>query len=146
MAYNNSRGSYRRDSRDEYRGSNSRSYGGRDYRRDDYRGGGGNRSRDQKKHSGAKYISKAANDKPCVSAWNYSRRHGMLSIVGSPTSKGMVSEQCEHWAVSVRPERGQRYVTTGFWNSNTGKLTIPDLGMVASTRAPRGGYFGKFSH
>lgn len=131
--------------------SGGRGYGGRGYSSNaGYTSGGygdnggrGYGGRQKSKRSGAKYISKAANGKACIVGWKASRQ-GIISIVAQPTTKGMVSEQSEHWVVKVKVGYANPYLTTGFYNVNSRRLVIPDMGFVANPSAPNGGYFGTF--
>jgi len=149
MSYNNY---------NDYGGNYGRSNYGGGYSRGNY-GGGYNRSygrrndgyqRQTKKHSGAKYHASTKNGNPCISAWNYSKKMGMLSILIAPYKGSKV----------VESQTGRRY---GVWMASiTGKgvrqnfPVLVDLashrvviregyGWVINPSAPNGGYCGTFT-
>ncbi|MEP3228767.1 MAG: hypothetical protein ABJO02_03360 [Reichenbachiella sp.] len=104
--------------------------------------------RNQKKHSGAKE-KQCKNGALGIFAWNYSRNRGLISVKGFTNSKSTESES----------ERGNKFVTIMLecfyknsgnrvlelvnYNKTTGKAYLEKLGMVISTKAPNGGYFGQ---
>lgn len=104
--------------------------------------------RPQKKRSGAsEKICK--NGSLMVAGWNYSRSKGLITVQGFTNSKSTDSES----------ERGNQFVTMGLkvfykntgnsfiewvnYNKTTGKVWLPQLGMVLSTKAANGGYLGQ---
>ncbi|MES2616927.1 MAG: hypothetical protein V4613_03625 [Bacteroidota bacterium] len=150
--------------------NNGNNYGN-NYGRNNYnRNNGGNNynhgssNQQRKKHSGAKMrTSKSGN--PTVFAWNYSRRFGMVKLSASPflsnkndkqrhglaegqpyitesKSKRIYERYLGHLSVPMQPVK----LVTCWLEQTTGKLYLSDgMNMVASTRAPNGGYFGKSS-
>lgn len=97
-----------------------------------------------KKRSGAKKVL-GKNGVDCITAWNASKRHGLMKMIASPRKTGTTECVNRHGVVltvmvcKIQPERGQAYLVTGFWNRDEQKLRIPDLNMVASVRT---NYFG----
>lgn len=105
--------------------------------------------RPNKKHSGAK-SGQGKNGKFYVTAWNYSKQRGLIAVKAFENSKSVRSES---------PNTGNRFITMMFevfykktgakvleiasFNVNTGKVYLQKLGMVISTKAPNGGYFGQ---
>ncbi|WP_406629023.1 hypothetical protein RAN98_03730, partial [Ornithobacterium rhinotracheale] len=110
---------------------------------------GYNNQRQPKKHSGAK-AGQSKNGRFYVTAWNYSKQRGMITVKAFENSKSVRSES---------PNTGNRFITMMFeafykktgakvleiasFNVNTGKVYLQKLGMVISTKAPNGGYFGQ---
>lgn len=133
--YNNDRGGY-----------SDRSYNGRnrqyDNSRYDNRGNSRRNDGPQKKRSGAK-SGTGKNGKPYIQGWK-ATRNGMIKIIAGPTSKGMVSEQCEQWVCKVTVGYGAPQTMTAFYNVNTKRLIIPDMNFVLNPNAPNGGYTGPF--
>ncbi|MGP2571608.1 hypothetical protein, partial [Ornithobacterium rhinotracheale] len=102
-----------------------------------------------KKHSGAK-AGQGKNGRFYVTAWNYSKQRGLITVRAFENSKSVRSES---------PNTGNRFITMMFevfykktgakvleiasFNVNTGKVYLQKLGMVISTKAPNGGYFGQ---
>lgn len=138
MAY----GNYRRSSGGSYGSRRSGNFYGSRRSGGSYgNSGGGYGNQRQAKRSGSKYGVSAKNDnKPYVQAWRLENGQ-IMTLIASPSDKGSVSEQTFHWTCKVQIGRGKPFLTTGFWNPNTRKLTIPDLGLVASTSKD---YFGSF--
>lgn len=107
-----------------------------------------NNNRSQRKHSGAK-MGQGKNGKRFISAWNYSRKYGLVSLIASMRETGKNTcvnrngEQLEIFVCKVQKKYEQPQLFTGFYNPNDGKLRIPDLGMTVNPKAPNGGYWGK---
>ncbi|KAA9339865.1 hypothetical protein F0P96_04410 [Hymenobacter busanensis] len=107
------------------------------------------------KHSGAKikdsYQRRDGNggkervDAPCINAWKVQDRK-ILSLVAVPCSDTTTkSKNSEKWVCTLTlGKTGRKETETGFYNPETGKLTIPDRQMVVNPKAPNGGYFGTF--
>ncbi len=107
------------------------------------------------RYSKARY-GMGKNKEPFISAWCRNGSKGAITLIASPThvysgdkrtdqiierenKKGEVYEQ---WTCKLK--HGITTATyTGFYNPTNGKLRIPEIGYVASTRAAHGGYFGK---
>lgn len=108
----------------------------------------------QKKHSGCKKITsyvdkKTAEVKPAqmIQAWNYSVSRGMMTMIASPRKKGAATKNPNQKMFTCKVFFKRTLETKyylGFYNETTGKLTIPDLQMVANPKAKNGGYFGTF--
>lgn len=113
------------------------------------------------KHSGAKMRTSKAG-KPAIFAWNYSRRLGMITLNASPQLATRADKErhgiAEGQTIEFVSKTGVVYtkylchlnvplqaprLATGFYNPASGKLRIPEWGVVASTKANDGGYFGK---
>jgi hypothetical protein len=109
------------------------------------------------KHSGAK-MGLGKNGLRYIQAWNYSKSHGMVSMISSQRSEDAKNkkgerlpnvcvnrsgEQLEIWVCKFKPKMGNEFLRTGFFNPNTKKLFIPDEFMMASPNSPNGGYFGR---
>lgn len=90
-----------------------------------------------------------------VFGWNYSKRHGLVKFVASMVAGGdrtkagqtIVNRHGEplfKYVVTIDKGLGGKMLTSGFWNENTKKLYMPELGMVASpnTRKPKTGGIG----
>jgi hypothetical protein len=106
---------------------------------------------DGPKHSGAsKGVDK--NGKQYFRAWNYSKRRGILTaFITTYKSTG------EHTAGNGNvytnlmcklnyKDSGVEKIVGCLLSHATGKITIPELGMVVNVAAPRGGYFGTFTN
>ena len=130
-----------------YRYSNS-TYGGynanRSYNRKSY-----NYSRPKKKHSGAKFIATARNGSPCISAWNYSKRMGLVKILIAPYSNTSVrpsksGREYHVWMCKIQG-RGVNEHFPVLVDCNNRKAYIKNYGWVINCNAPNGGYCGTFS-
>jgi len=110
-------------------------------------GGGSNRL---KKHSGAtKGTDK--NGKQYYRGWNFSKRRGMLTVfVTSFKSSG------EHTAANGNVytnlmakvkynDSGVEKIMGALLSHKSGRVIIPELGMVLNADAPNKGYFGSFT-
>lgn len=109
----------------------------------------------KKKHSGAKFgYTHGDASKPYVSAWNYSKQRGLISLIASPYV-GKNSRTKEHrsgngrvwenWRVKVFVKRTMQTLWFGcLYDTSTQKITIPDMGFVLNHKAPNGGYCGTF--
>ena len=109
------------------------------------------RNQPVKKHSGAKYTATSKNGNPCISAWNYSKRCGLISVFAAPykgtkevtsiksrktyqvwmctlEGKGIVST---HFPVLVSVEKHSFQIENGY-------------GWTINPNAPNGGYCGTF--
>lgn len=105
-----------------------------------------------KKHSGAKFTASSKNGNPCITAWNYSRRLGLISVFAAPykgtkevtspksgkayqvwmctiEGKGIAST---HFPVLVSVEKHSFQIENGY-------------GWTVNPNAPNGGYCGTFS-
>lgn len=118
----------------------------RDYNRDD------RYHRRQKKKSGAKegtYVTKDGVTGMYISAWNYSRRRGLLVCKAFENSKSKKYEsERGNTFISMMFEcfykdNGNKVLEVALYNTRTGKVFLEKLGMVISTKAPNGGYFGQ---
>lgn len=110
----------------------------------------------RKKHSGAK-MGMGKNGLNFISAWNYSRRFGLITLIGSHRKEGankngtLQRNRCVNrkgeelliYSCTLNVPMQSPRVVTGFFNPNDNKLRIPDLAMVVSPYAPNGGYFGR---
>lgn len=84
--------------------------------------------------------------RPYITGWN-AVGGVMKSFIANPTNdtaktaRGVVREK---WVVNLSANGGMSERTvTGFYDPNTGKMYMPDVNMVASLNAPRGGYWGR---
>lgn len=108
-----------------------------------------------RKKSGAKCkhftITKGPNagvPRICTSGWNVSRKGGLNTFLCTTTNKSQ--DAGKGWVGSVRCEvtnkaTHQMRVLWGTMQVSTGKVVIPDLGIVINPKAPNGGYCGKFT-
>jgi hypothetical protein len=104
----------------------------------------------QRKHSGAtKGTDK--NGKQYFRGWNYSQQRGMLTIFVS-AFKSSGEHTAKNGNVYTNLMAKVQYKNSGveklcgaLLSHSTGRVTIPELGMVLNPSAPNGGYFGKFS-
>jgi len=102
-----------------------------------------------RKHSGAKIVhDKKKPERPCLTAWNYSKRLGLVTLIACQASTDFKVKKPEHahsikWHVKITiPMQGDKtYV--GSWHTEKQKLYIPELGLVVNPSAPNGGYFGR---
>jgi hypothetical protein len=80
-----------------------------------------------------------------LTGWNKSQGRGFIKFIAAERKgKGetkAANQTC--FAVKVQFSDGPKWFN-GFYNSETKKMTIPDLEMVANPHAPNGGYFGKY--
>lgn len=109
-----------------------------------YNNSRGNNGGNRKKKTGCKYKQEARNGKPCITAWNYSKNRGMITIVASPYDyyEGENSEG-EIWIVNMTNKTTfAKQTFNGFMKKGSRKLVVPDMGMVAN---PDTNYFGTFS-
>lgn len=111
-------------------------------------------SRQIRKHSGAR-IKDGKNGKPVIFGWN-KKRSAFLTIVACPNNganalaKGGAiitnkkEQEYARWTATI-VEKNTASVSThsALYNLSTGKLYLPDLGMVVNPNAPNGGYFGR---
>lgn len=104
-----------------------------------------------KKHSGAKFTASSKNGNPCISAWNYSKRCGLISVFAAPykgthevispksgksyqvwmctiEGKGI---QSVHFPVLVSVQKHTFQIENGY-------------GWTVNPNAPNGGYCGTF--
>lgn len=103
------------------------------------------------KHSGCG-MKLGSNNKTTIYGWNASKSRGLLKFVGQPTGKVVgeakgsqndVNESKLMYICNLTFLRnGEQRTVNGVYNTQTGKLYIPALGMVANPKAPNGGYFG----
>ena len=122
------------------------------YRRDYNDRGYNNRP---KKRSGAKeksFVTKDGFTGICIHAWNYTRRRGMLRVKAFENSKSKTYESKRgNEFISLMFEcfykdTGNKLLEVALYNTKTGKAYLEKLGMVISTKAPNGGYFGQIKN
>lgn len=110
-----------------------------------------NRNNAPKKHSGAKFTQTSKNGNPCITAWNYSKRCGLISVFAAPykgthevvspksgkayqvwmctiEGKGI---QSSHFPVLVSVQKHSFQIENGY-------------GWTINPNAPNGGYCGTF--
>jgi len=116
------------------------------------RRGYGNRGngRPAKKHSGARYIDSTKNGNPVITAWNYSRKAGLLSILIAPYkgSRIVQSKSGREWAVWMCSIEGKgvRDHFPVLVEMRTKRAIIQNgYGWVVNPSAPNGGYCGTFT-
>ncbi len=86
-----------------------------------------------------------------VHAWNYSKERGLVTVKGFQNTRSTKysndqGEQSSSIMLEIFYHRtGQRLLNLGWIKENTGKIYVDKLGMVISTKAPNGGYFGKIN-
>lgn len=122
----------------------------RDYDRSSSAMRGGDTDRNRKKHSGA---SKGTdkNGKQYFRGWNFSQRRGMITVyVTAFKSTGEHSAANGNVYTNLMAkveykDSGVEKLCGALLSHSTGRVTIPELGMVLNPAAPNGGYFGKFS-
>lgn len=106
-----------------------------------------------KKHSGAKVgVQKDGKNKGKIylSAWNYSRSRGMVTVKAfeNAKSKAYTVKSSGNRFVMVMLEifykrTGNTILELVSYNLDTGKVYSDKMGMVISCQAPNGGYFGQ---
>lgn len=102
--------------------------------------GGNNR---QKKHSGCRL--KIIDGKPFLSAWNYSRSRGMVSMYARPYTKTRLieSQKGKQWLnlfVTITHKQTMQVVkTSGMYDVERKRLYLKEFNMVASAST---NYFG----
>lgn len=136
------------------------SYQGRSYQRQynkpvgrGYRQAPMNAYQPTPKKSGCR-ITEGKNGKPCVTAWKASK-HGFLTLVACPNNGDKLMRQDGSVIVNKKGQEYARWTAKlvdkhsgsvsshqALYNLATGKLYLPDLKMVASPKAPNGGFFG----
>ncbi len=106
-----------------------------------YNRGYGNGYRNQpRKKSGCK-LGQDKKQRPCITGWNKSKARGFMSFVAIPCNNFKTkSKNSDKWVVTAQFPDGKK-TFTGFYNTVTKKLTIPDLQMVAN---PAKDYFGTY--
>lgn len=106
-----------------------------------------------KKHSGAKKVrSKKAGFEGVefISAWNYSKKRGMVTILISEYKKTKTvtannGTQYRNLLAKVKYENsGVEKLMGALLNLSNHKITLPEMGMVVNVNAPNGGYCGTF--
>nr|WP_319509411.1 hypothetical protein [uncultured Draconibacterium sp.] len=101
--------------------------------------------------SGCRLIESNKNEKPCIVAWNKSKRRGLVTIVAVPCNDFTIpkknkltgkeqNSKCDKWVAKVKTNFGA-LTQTCFYNPVTKKLTFPDMEMVAN---PNTNYFGTY--
>jgi hypothetical protein len=131
------------------RGSYSNGYSG-GYRNNAPQNSGYHQERPVKKHSGAtKGTDK--NGKQYFRGWNFSKRRGMITVFIT-TFKSSGEHRSEKgnvytnlMAKVVYKDSGVEKLMGALLSHSTGRVVIPELGMVLNTAAPNGGYFGTFT-
>lgn len=107
---------------------------------------------EQKKKSGAKLtmIKDGPNEGMySVHAWNASKERGLITAKGFQSRKSVSysnkqGEESSSILLNIFYKRtGASFRELCWLKHNTGKIYVPTLGMVISTKAPNGGYFGK---
>ena len=106
----------------------------------------------QKKHSGAKYIASSKNGNPCITAWNYSKRLGLVNVFAAPYkgTKEVTSltskKTYQVWMCSIT---GKGLAPRNFpvlVSSLKQSFQIEEgYGWTINPNAANGGYCGKFS-
>ena len=124
--------------------------GGRKNYNDNYQS---NDNGSKKKHSGAKVgVQREGKNKGKIylSAWNYSRSRGMITVKAfeNAKSKAYTVKSTGNRFVMVMLEifykkTGNIILDLVSYNLDTGKAYSDKLGMVISCQAPNGGYFGQ---
>jgi hypothetical protein len=147
--YNNYQGS-------GYGGGYQRPYNGGGYQRP-YNGGGYQRqqggygyARQKKKHSGAKYIDRSKNGDPVITAWNYSRRMGLVKILiapykGTHTVDSKTGRQWSNWMCRIEGKGVPSEHFPVLVDESRRKCIIRKYGWVVNPNAPNGGYCGTFT-
>ena len=108
------------------------------------------------KHSGAKNVSKADKDGVIIfegiSAWNYSKDKGMVTVFITPYNKSKDLVKSQSGKVYMKMIAKIMYTRTGnvlirpvLCNVNTDRVVISDLGWVVNPNAKNGGYCGSFT-
>lgn len=125
-------------------------YGFNNFQQTDYRGSFQAAGGMKKKHSGAKYHATTKNGNPAISAWNYSRRHGLVSVLIAPYkgSKVVTSQSGRRWGVWMASITGKgfRQNFPVLVDLASHKAYIREgFGWVVNPSAPNGGYCGTFS-
>lgn len=99
-----------------------------------------------KKRSGAKFVSDGKGLNTNISAWNYSKEKGLVSVLVFPTkysdqpSKSGGLKLC----AKVNFKRtGQTTLMSAVQSSKNDKIYIAALGWVINPKAPNGGYCGQ---
>lgn len=109
----------------------------------------------KKKHSGCRlhtnFVDKQTGEivnAHFMTAWNYSKSRGMLSIIASPRKGDKLktaNPKFENWAVKVFNTKTLETVWhNGFYDKTKQKVTIKDMQFVLNPRAKNGGYAGTF--
>lgn len=98
----------------------------------------------RKKHSGCK-IMKHKDGRTIVSAWKYSRKMGMLSIIGieNHSSETKSSRWFKMTLQAVNKNTGETRTYSALWDSQKNKVVIGTIGWILNPNAPNGGYCGK---
>lgn len=101
-----------------------------------------------KKKSGAKMgqcvVKSTGESKPYISGWMVRNRRMYKAICGPCNEYKTKSPNSEKWLVKYSVDMEMPQLVTGFYNTLTRKLTIPDLSIVLNPSAPNGGYMGSF--
>ena len=128
------------------------------FARDVRSGNSGNWTAQKRKHSGARFKTDV-NKNPCITAWNYSRRLGLVSIFIAPYKGSYDSSLLggSKMKVHVSKHNKEYYVwmckITGkgidqhfpvFVSTDMTKAYIRTYGWLVKTTSPNGGYCGKF--
>lgn len=102
------------------------------------------------KKSGAK-AGMTKHNKMFVAAWNASKDKGLIVVSAFENSRSTHSEsQTGNKFITMMFEiqyrkSGNRLLELANYNVTTGKVYLQKLGMVISTKAARGGYFGRIA-
>lgn len=121
-----------------------------------FRGNNNNNGGQRKKHSGAKMVSitKGENKgKQGISAWNYSRRGGLISLLLTPYGKTdkhkskTTGRIWQNWMVKVtyKSTKQPDYITSALYDEQRGFAIIKEFGWKVNPKAPNGGYCGTFN-
>lgn len=134
------------------RGNNNGGYNNGGYNGNN--GGHNGNNQPRKKHSGAKWvpIRKGANKgKEAVSAWNFSRRKGLVSVLITPWDKTheikakTSGRLWQNWMAKVfYKDIGMTQLFGAMFDPAKRKFFIKELGWVVNPQAPNGGYCGTF--
>ncbi|TRX16736.1 hypothetical protein [Flavobacterium franklandianum] len=115
-----------------------------------------NKNEPIKKHSGCQHHTHFFDKKTgeqidmnFITAWNYSKSRGLLTIIASPrkdpSKRKTANPKFENWACKVFFKRTLQTVWyNGFFDLAKKKLTIKDMEFVLNPKAKNGGYCGTF--
>lgn len=103
-----------------------------------------------KKHSGAKYHATSKNGNPCINAWNYSRRLGLVSLLIAPyknssAHKSKSGKVWHNWMCTVTCKGQPEQHFPVLVEEASKRAIIPSFGWVVNPSAAHGGYCGTFT-
>jgi len=105
---------------------------------------------DYKKKSGATSGKDKKHGKYYVSAWNVSKQSGLVKITAFENDKSEIydrddSSKAISMLFEIRYTRfGTKQLEIGFYNLNTGVVVLGDWGWTIATKAPNGGFMGRY--